>query len=205
MDIKRLLTTAAIAGAIFGVGLYAGARSASPTPEAKAPDKKAIAEMVRRMSAPATEHRVLAALAGTFDQRIEYSAGGGAPVIIEGDAEGGWVLGQRFIRLTARADAGEELKFESVAYFGFDTAKRKYLAIGLDTGGTYAVFAQGDFDAAQKRWVLDGESDEPGIGRVPFQFVITLGDNGSWSHEVLFKMPDADGYSRVAKTVYTRK
>ena len=169
------------------------------------PDKKQIHQIVDQMSAPAAEHKLLDPLVGTFAQAIEYTGGGGAPVAVSGEARGKWVLGKRFVNIHAESAPGEDFTFESIAYFGYDTNKKKFTALGLDTAGTYVVTAQGDYDADKKRWVLEGESDEPGIGRVPFQFVITLGDTGTWSHEVLFKMPGANEYNRVAKTVYTRK
>jgi hypothetical protein len=184
--------------------LVAGLTGAVIAQQAK-PDKKQIQLLVDQMSATAPEHKLLDPLVGTFAQAIEYTGGGGAPVAVSGEARGKWVLGKRFVNIHAESAPGEEFKFESIAYFGFDTNKKKFTAFGLDTAGTYAVTAQGDYDAEKKRWVLEGESDEPGIGRVPFQFVISLGDNGSWSHEVLFKMPGAQEFNRVAKTVYTRK
>lgn len=189
---------------LVALTLAAGFTGAVIAQQAK-PDKKQIQQIVDQMSAPAPEHRLLDPLVGSFDQSIEYTGGGGVPVAVSGDARGKWVLGKRFVSIHAESAPGEEFKFESIAYFGFDTNKKKFTAIGLDTAGTYAVSADGDYDAANKRWTLEGESDEPGIGRVPFQFVISLGDNGSWSHEVLFKVPDAAEYNRVARTVYTRK
>lgn len=189
---------------LVALTLAAGFTGAVIAQQAK-PDKKQIQLIVDQMSAPAAEHKLLEPLVGTFAQAIEYTGGGGAPVAVSGEARGKWVLGKRFVNIHAESAPGEEFKFESIAYFGFDTNKKKFTAFGLDTAGTYAVSAEGDYDAAAKRWTLEGESDEPGIGRIPFQFVIALGDNGSWSHEVLFKMPDAQEFNRVAKTVYTRK
>lgn len=169
------------------------------------PDKKAIMEAMHQMSAPAPEHQFLQPLVGTFNQTIEYEGGGGEPVFIEGDASGKWVLGNRFVQMNAASNAAEQLKFESIGYFGYDTQKKKFTAVGLDTGGTYAVFAEGDYDPKTKTWTLEGENDEVGIGRVPFRFVIRQMPDETIVHEVLFKLPGSGDFKRVARTVYKKK
>ncbi|MFO0787802.1 MAG: DUF1579 family protein [Phycisphaerales bacterium] len=186
---------------LVGVGLVCGVVIAQQA----RPDKKAIAAELQKISAPAAEHRNFDPFLGSFDEEIEYEGGGGQPVLIEGDASGQWVLGNRFLELNAHADMSEQVKFESIAYFGYNTQKKKYFVVGLDTGGTYPVYAEGDYDASKKTWTLYGENDEPGVGRIPIKFVIQVNDKGGITQEIFTKVAGVDGYQKIAKTVFKRK
>ncbi len=189
------------ASALVSLGLVGGVVIAQQVK----PDKKAIAAELQKMSAPAPEHHNLDPFVGTFDEVIEFEGGGGAPVMVQGDATGAWVLGNRFVQLNAHADNSEQVKFESIGYFGYNTQKKKYFAIGFDTGGTYAVYAEGDYDAANKTWTLLGETDEPAVGKVPIKYVIRAMPDKSITHEVFFKLPDGNDFTKVAKTTYKKK
>ncbi|MBX3378839.1 MAG: DUF1579 family protein [Phycisphaeraceae bacterium] len=193
-----------LVGAGMLAGLLAGVVIAQPANQEK-PDKRAIYEAVQKMSAPGPEHKYLEPFVGSFTQEILYEAGGGPPVTIEGVATGKWVLGDRFVQMNANSTPREEMRFESINFFGYDTGRKKYTAIGLDTGGTYAVFAEGDYEPRLKTWTLEGETEEPGVGRLPFRFVLQVMPDKSIVHEVLFKLPGSEEYKQVAKTVYRRK
>lgn len=186
--------------------------SAPPAPPAPArgPDKKQIAAMMAMHGKPGKEHELLASMVGEFEGTLSMSMGPGMPPITaKTRMHGQWVLGQRFVQVTSTPAPGEELPMESISYFGFDRRANKgqgaYTWTGFDNTDTYSVHAEGAYDEATRTFTLLGENEEPGMGKVPFKTVIAVGEGGSSTMSIWFKMgggagapgADKDGWFKV--------
>lgn len=200
---------------IGGLATYAASQ---PDP-AKGPggfSKKQLAEMIAQQGGPREQHKMLDPFVGDFEVESSFSMGPGMPPMVgKSTMKGEWVLGKRFVRSTGTPAAGEELPIESINYFGFDTRKNKYFWWGMDTMGTYGVFAEGDYDAATKTFTLLGENEEPGIGKMTFKTVIECPNNDHRTFQIWFKAPEGapvpegvagkDGWFRVVELKINRK
>jgi len=176
---------------------------------APAMDKKTLATMLAQKGAPGEEHKALEALSGSFDAEISFSFGG-PPITSKTTVTSDWVLGKRFIQAESRSTPDEELKMESISYFGFDKRSKKYFWWGIDSTDTYSVFAEGGYDEATRTFTLHGENEEPGMGKVPFKTVIKVESPDKNSTQILFQMKgapgaDADGWFKVMEMTQTRK
>ncbi|TWT40926.1 hypothetical protein RAS1_36140 [Phycisphaerae bacterium RAS1] len=238
MRYERTLA-AVLVGALLSFGGAAAARADDKKPDDKKPeskpapagatekkpdaapgmmDKKQIAAMMAMKGQPGSEHKMLDALAGSFDVEIKMSMMPGTPPLVAHAVfEGQWVLGKRFIQTMSKPAAGEELKIESISYFGFDQRTEKYFWWGIDNTDTYSVFAEGEYDETSKTVTLFGENLEQGVGKMKFKVVLKLESADKHTMAVMFQAPEAmratvpagaldkDGWFAIMESVATRK
>ena len=188
---------------LVGVGVIAAcalvmlaqSQEGKPLPERDA--KRHFADAAEKASAPTAEHKRLAVLVGEFDQAVEVRMGSAEPLRSHVLATGAWIMGGRFVQITARSAPDEELKGERLIIYGYDTRADKYTLWTVETGATFAVSATGDYDAATKTFTFDGERYAQGTSKVPFRWVLRLKDGGAYMQEILMKSPQADGFVPV--------
>lgn len=199
------LTVVASTAAAFGVsGLFQPATSDAESV------KKQFVEMMRSKGQPTEAHKLLEQAVGEFDSEFRMFVPGMPPLVAKGTMAGRSVLGGRFVEVTSHAAEDEVMKIESISYFGFDGRKGKYYWWGIDSTDTYSVFAEGDYDPATKSISMYGENEEPGLGKVPFKAVLSVGDPARSTMEIWFQMQgapgaDADGWFRMVEIVKTRR
>jgi hypothetical protein len=215
-EMKKAMRAVVVAGAVVaGLGAGGIAVRAMPQPEGM-PDfskmsKKEMGAMMEKASAPAAEHALLEVLVGESDTETRMSMMPGVPpLVMKGTGKGEWILSKRFVQVRHEAAPDEELKSEAMSVFGYDTRKKKFFWWGIDTLGTYSVFAEGDYDKETKTFTLLGENLEPGMGMVPFKTVIKVGDESKRTTEIWFKMAgapgaDKDGWFRIMEMISTKK
>lgn len=151
-------------------------------------EKRAIAEKVMALRGPGPEHEVLAARVGEFDTRILYwMQPGGEPMVFEGHASARLILGGRFL-LTEGQSGDGPYQVGKLSLLGFDRRAGKYTFSGYDTMGTYAVHAEGSYDAEARTLTFSGTDYDP-IMQVTqeFDFVFHFEDADHSRMEVWFK------------------
>lgn len=200
MTIRR----AAVLGLISGVALAAVAAATAqsagqPTGQPAAPAEsnqsnpgKALEQpsveqfmaAVEAQSKPVAAHDALAAFDGKWEASANLYLGGPGPMNSTGTSTNHWILGKRFMQVETAVGDAKTVRSEAVTIYGYDTRIQKYTVIGLDTFGTYGIYAQGDYDAASKTLTLLGTNDEAGR-QMDFRWVV--------------KFESAD---RIVQTVY---
>lgn len=185
-----LIGTAAAGACIAGATALPRQQEAAPAPQGMS--KQELARMIAQMSAPGEGHKALEVFVGEADAETTLVMGPGAPPLtVRTVMHGEWVLGGRFVRIVSRPAEGEELPAESISYFGYDTRRGAYFWWGMDTMGTYGVYAQGEYDPATRTFTLLGENEEPGMGVMKFRNTITQHEDGTRSASIHFQAPEA--------------
>jgi hypothetical protein len=194
---------------VLAAGVAVGGGS-QPQPDMSKVSKKDMLAMIENGSAPAAEHALLEPFVGTSDLTVKMNLAPGVPPLsIKSVTTGEWVLGKRFVQMKTVAAPDEELKTESMSYMGYDTRTKKFFLWGIDTLGTYSIFAEGGYDKESKAFTLLGENEEPGMGKLPFRFTMKAGE-GSVTTNLHFQMKgapgaDPEGWFQVMESVATRR
>lgn len=185
-------------GAVVFVVLAQQQEGRAPSQENTAPSQSEMKRQFAKMDElPTEEHKRLAALVGEFDQIAEVRRGPGEPLKTHVLATGEWILGERFVRITAKTAPDEELKGERLTVYGYDARAGKYTMWTIDSSNTFAVSASGDYDAATKTFTLEGERYAQGTSKVPFRWVVRLEDGGAFTQEILIKPPQGQDFVSV--------
>jgi hypothetical protein len=212
----RTRRTAAAAIACCGLAFVAGRSLSQPPPEAKVeapapvtseppvmPGVEQIAARLAEESAPAEEHKVLEALAGSFKTVSRmYPDPTEPPLISQGTSTAEWILGKRFLKVETKVGEEKELKGESLTIYGFDTRTRKYTVLGLDTFGTYWVSAEGEYDAAGRELKLAGTVEEYGQ-KIRFKWNLKIEDEKNTQTVMLHIQ--GDEWMKAAEVVNSKR
>ena len=182
-------------GAFVLVVLAQAQEGKAPLRENTAPSQSEMKRQYAQMDEPPTEaHKRLAVLVGEFDQHAEVRRGPGEPLRTHVLATGEWILGERFVRISARTAPDEELKGERLTVYGYDARAGKYTMWTIDSSNTFAVSASGDYDAATRTFTLEGERYAQGTSKIPFRWVVRLEDGGAFTQEILIKPPQGQEF-----------
>ncbi len=154
------------------------------------------------MSAPTEEHKALAALVGSFDQRTQVNVGQTEPMKAHSVETGRWVVGGRYVEMHSTSAPDEELKGDRTAVYGYDPTLGKYTLWNIDSGSLAATVAVGDYDAATRTFTFDREKDNPTAGRVPFRWTLTIQESGAIAQSMKVRPGGAD-YMEVVTVTYT--
>ena len=180
------------------------ALSASAQQPQKAPTADEMIAMAVERARPGPEHKLLEALTGTFKQEITWSFPGMPPLKHSGTSENRWILGGRFLQCSSVGD-GPARPFEGLTIYGYDTRKKQYFALGIDTTGTYYVTPHGTYAGASRSFILKGEELSE-IGDGTFKYTMTIRAEGPDRHVIdfVFEFPGRDPM-KVLEIVHTRR
>jgi hypothetical protein len=210
MRIGRITRHIAIAAALIGLGAASTLALQQPEgatpPAGEMPDfskmsKKELAAMMEAMGGRSEEHDLLGFMVGKSEHDVKMTMGHGIPdMTAKALGEGEWMLGKRFVVTRTRPAPGEEMATEAMNIFGYDTRKKEYFWIGLDTMGTYFVTAFGGYDEATKTFTLFGEETHEQIGKVRHRMIITVTGDRTSTSAIEFEMqPGTNTWSRVVE------
>ena len=204
MRMKKCLVGFVVITAVSGLSLAAWHQ---PQP-ADPPDVKAMWLAVEQMSRPGAEHKILEFMVGTWSVEMKIDMAAmlpGAPVMTaKGTAEAKWIIGGRFLQTTVISMI-DDIKTESLSIHGYDNRKGVYTTYGIDSFGTYAVWADGTFDDASQTFTLNGETEEPGHGKHPFRFVTKITSKDEFVTTIEFKNPENDEWFAMVTNTFVRK
>lgn len=182
----------------------ATARSQDAEPQQAQSSMDDMMKMAQQMAAPGEQHKLLAKLAGNWKFTGKFFMPGQPPMEFAGRSENKLILGDRFLQVNGFSESqNPSLKVQSMTVYGFDKRIGKYTAWGIDTWGTYSVSAAGDYDAQTKTITLSGENEEPGMGKIPFKFILKLIDDAHYSLELHMQYPGM-GWQKQMEMMHER-
>ena len=114
-------------------------------------------------TAPRQEHAVLEMREGTWDAAVEIPMGppGAAPHRSKGTETARLCCGGLWLLTDFKNDPGSE-PFEGHGITGYDTAKKQYVYVWVDTEVTATMISEGAWDAATRTMTLRGSMQASG-------------------------------------------
>lgn len=150
------------------------------------------------------EHAALARLTGHWSvKQTLWTTPGAPPAIDQGDADFSMVLEGRHLRQNLRI-AAKDKPFQGLGYIGYDTGAKRFFSTWMDVNFTGFVVAEGDYDAAAKRYVFKGtapNSARPGT-TMALREVMSIQDNDHFSYDY-FETQDGKE-TQAVRLEYTR-
>lgn len=150
------------AAAVVAAGLYA---AGADTPKPAAPPQGAAKKEVpaAHLPKPGPEHAALAKQEGTWDASVEIMMGppGSPPQRSKGTETSRLCCGGLWLLTEFRSDPSNPA-FEGHGITGYDTSKKKYVAIWVDTDLTAPMISEGVWDAAARTLTVRGSMSANG-------------------------------------------
>jgi hypothetical protein len=134
------------------------APAATPAPGAPMDMEKAFAEMMK-LAEPVAEHAGLATWVGEWNLKGKFTMG---DKVTESDGTSSItsILGGRFIRQEAHGSM-DGMPFEGRGVIGYDTFKKKFVGVWIDSMGTGIMSSVGEETEKGKVWTFTGSYDTP--------------------------------------------
>ena len=171
------------------------------------PGGQSMEEMMKQaqqMAAPVEQHHRLAKREGHWKVSGTFNIPGAPPMTFTGTGDAKMILGGRFLQINGSAQAANPgMNSESLTVIGFDKRTNKYTMWAIDTYGTYSISATGDHDDATNTTTFLGENEEPGMGKIPFKFVIKDVDDTHYTLELHMQFPGM-GWHKMMDAMHER-
>jgi hypothetical protein len=148
---------------------------------------------------PGPEHELLKKLEGTWDATMKPADGGEAKGVMtyKMGLGGLWLLNH------FKGDFGG-MPFEGRGFDGYDTAKKKFVSVWIDSMITAPLLFEGTFDKDTKTMTMTGEGPGPEGAMVKMKSVTQWQDDNNITFAM--SMQDKDGKSQeMFKIHYKRK
>jgi hypothetical protein len=201
---RAILLTVLVLGATI---VFAQEKPAEKPQQPPMPGGQSMEEMMKQaqqMAAPAEQHQDLAKLEGQWKVNGKFMMPGAPPMTFTGTNDCRMILGGRFLRIEGKAQSAQPgMNSESLTVLGYDKRTGKYTLWGIDTYGTYSINATGDWDEATKTATYLGENEEPGMGKVPFKFVVHHPDDDHYTLELHMQFPGM-GWHKMMEATHER-
>lgn len=144
----------------------------------------------KKLTQPGEYHKRLEPLAGKWNQLVrQRNAPDDKWQESKGSTEFRWLLGGRFLMEEAHSRIFDT-PFDWVGIYGYDNHKKKYTAVWIDNFGTEVDTAECDADPTGKVLSFSGEQDNPGGGKEPYRWVITIESKDKSLVEMFMPGPD---------------
>ncbi len=204
---STVFLTAVIVVSGLSLGVAAAQESKKP-PEAKKPITPGAGTAREQAMPPAPkpgpEQAILKRDEGVWDARVEMHMGPpGAPPEVTTGVETNTLVGGLWLISDFKGTMGEQ-PFHGHGTFGYDTSKKKYVGIWVDSMSTTLAHSEGNYDAATNTLTMMGE----GVGEdgkpMKFREVVKWTDPNTKSFTMY--MPGPDGKEVPGMTIsYKRK
>ncbi len=199
MNWRSTATTAVVVGAI---GFAAGRVYSQDAKDPKAPTPE---EMMAEMAKPAEEHKMLAALAGTWDCDMTMLEPGQEPKAEKGVTTSTSVMNGLYVESRHKSQMGGK-PFEGFAFDGYSKEKKKYFTFWADSMGSTPMLLWGTADATGKVITYDGDVYDMGaMGQMTPRTKVTHVDADHFTFEFWAKMGGAPDYMQMMEGKYTRR
>jgi hypothetical protein len=111
------------------------------------------------IQAPPPEAKELARFVGTWDVAVKsYMPGAPEPMTMQGTDESKLVCNGLWLLTKV---TGHGMPFSGIAFSGFDTAKKKYVGVWVDSMSAQPSLSEGTFDAKTSQFAYQGEMVTP--------------------------------------------
>lgn len=148
--------------------------------------------------APGPQHKKLAELEGTWNLSIKSDGGDSKGKSTYKLECGGFWLTSDF-----QADMGG-MKFQGKGMDGYDSAKKKYVSVWVDSLSTAPMFFEGDFDAKGEKLNMTCKSTVPGSTTpAVWRSVTTIIDKDKHTFEMYLK-PEGGAEQKMMTVEYVR-
>jgi hypothetical protein len=147
---------------------------------------------------PGPEHEKLKQLEGNWKAVMEL-----AGHTSEGKVTYKSICGGMWVSSDFEGDVGG-MKFEGHGLDGYDTNKKKFVSVWVDSMGSAPLFMEGDVDPTSKLLVLTGEGPGPDGKPQKVKSTVTTGDKDHFTFKMYLVQPD--GSDQQMMTIdYTRQ
>ena len=177
-------------------------------------DKENAHHRWKKYNTPSESHKKLKAYEGEWDVVMKlWMDGGGAPMISKGEMDSELIFGGRFLRTDVRAtmeikyqDGVWQVPFEGLGITGYDTLRKKYVAVWIDNFTNSISFSEGQHDKSGKVFTFFGKQDDwmDGVFDKPFKIVERFVTADKCISE-MYDLTAAPGEGKFLELVATRK
>jgi hypothetical protein len=172
---------------------------------AGAPDEKAMMEAMAKAGAVGEQHKMLGAMAGTWDVHVKmWMKPGDPPQESTGTATRTAILGGRFLEEKFEGSMMGQ-PFSGQGMTGYDNVTKKYVSTWADSMGTGIMNMTGAMDKGSKSLTMRGTMVDPMTNKASaIKEKLTNNDADHQTFEMWGAGPDGKTY-RMMEITYARK
>jgi len=188
--------------ALVAATLPAAAQDAPPPP----PGMEEMMQKMVEAGSPNQNHKVLDPFVGYWNAESSFWMDGPdkPPMMNRGNAQFGWVLGGRFLKLDYKGSfMGGEMV--GIGFYGYDNLQKKYTQTWIDNTSTAFFPATGTLDPKTNTITLTGTMDDPATGEMgkTVKYVFGIPQNDRFVFE-MYDMSIPGPNKKAGEIVYTR-
>lgn len=191
---------------MFALGSLGQAEEAKPATAAD-PAKEAAMAALMAAGSPNEHHKALEPLVGKWTYAMQWwMAPNAAPEAMTGTSENSFTMGGRFLKQKVKGDPiPDHPAFEGLSFIGYDNLRKEYRSIWLDNMSTSMAQGTGQYDAATKTLMLQGDFSCPMTGETHrwYRDALTLVDADHSTYVSYSKTPEGKEY-KAMEIRYTR-
>ena len=153
---------------------------------------------------PGRYHKLLDALAGSWDVDTRFKYGPGPERAGKAACEAKWILGGRYLQQEYTSEIGGK-PFITLQYTGYDNQKRRFFEIKMDNAETGVLHTEGTISQDEKTITNIGDRTDPMSGQTRrLRTVTTIIDKDHYTLE--WFLMDDDGKEQKTVTMnHTRR
>lgn len=156
-------------------------------------------DAVMAAAKPGPQHELLKQFTGRWNQKIEFSMMPETPSVEgTGNVTNEMILGGRFLQSKGLIDA-MGIKGNALQIIGYDNRRETFFMFSIDEMGTYAVNAEGTYDAALKTFTFHGAEDD-GTMKMDFRILMRIVSPTEYISEIYFMLPNGEEHKAMQIT-----
>ena len=177
-------------------------------------DKERAEQQWKKFNTPSESHKKLKGYVGEWDVEMKiWMNGDGEPTISRGEMDSELIFGGRFLRTDVRAmtkieiqGTVVELPFKGLGITGYDTLRKKYVAVWIDNFTNSISFSEGQHDKSGKVFTFFGKQDDwmDGVFDKPYKIVDRFETDDKCISE-MYDLTASPGEGKFLELVATRK
>ncbi len=177
-------------------------------------DKENAHRRWEKYNTPSESHKKLKGYVGEWDVVMKlWMDGGGEPMISHGEMDCELIFGGRFIKTDVRATTMIEydgkvipVPFEGLGITGYDTLRKKYVAVWIDNFTNSISICEGQHDKSGKVFTFFGKQDDwmDGVFDKPYKIVDRWVTDDKCISE-MYDLTASSGDGKFLELVATRK
>jgi hypothetical protein len=170
------------------------------------PDPQAEMEKWMEINTVGAEHQALEFMAGTWDCSMSFKMTPEMPAnVTKGVQTNSWTLDNRFLKTDFTGEMAPGMSFSGIAYTGYNSVRKTYEGIWLDSTTNGMMMTTGTYDASKKVINMSGEGDDM-MTRKRKMFRSEYINTGADTYQLNMYDTTADGKEFVNLEIkYTRK